>query len=128
MLLILHAQQDQGKPEASWEVQCLPSFLGRHWKKGAAGRTQIRSYLHSSSLLCPELCGLSQAQSQQPAAVGGAKDMEVRGLYSIRVSLAWEGHKPVKIQCPSYHFLTAFLVPRPLVLHISFSPHNNSMK
>lgn len=124
MLLILHSPQDQRKPEAFWEVQCLPSFLGRHWKKGAAGRTQIRPHLHSSSLSCLELCGLSQAQSQQPAAGDGAKDTEVRGPHSIHVSLAREGHMPVKVQCPSYHFLTALLVPR----HISFSPRDNSVK
>lgn len=128
LLLILHSQQGQRKPEASWEVQCLPSFLGTCWKNGAAGRTQIRSYLHSSSLSCPGLCWLRQARGQQPAAVDGGKDTGVRGLCPIRVSPARKGHMPVKVQCPSYHFLTAFLGPRLLVLHISFTPCDNSMK
>lgn len=79
LLLILHSQQGQRKPEAAWEVGCLPFFLGMGWKKGAAGRTQIRSYLHSSSLSCPERCWLSQAQGQPASCSSGGWRQGHRG-------------------------------------------------
>lgn len=127
-LPILHSQ---ARRRAAWGIlgAAVPALLpGDGWMKEAAGRTQIRSYLHSTSLSCPQLRWLSQAQGQQPAAEDGGKDFEVRELCSSPVIPARVGGTSVKVQCLSYHFPTAFLMPRFLLLNIAFSPRDKSMK
>lgn len=101
----------------------MPALLPRDaLEEGSSWEHSDKVAFAFFSLPCPELHQLSQAQGQPPAAEDGGKDVEVRKLCSSHVSAASVGCMPVKVQCPSYYFLTAFLVPRFLGLHISLSP------